>query len=156
MLSRPVVPVLLGQSEVDEEQLVTVTADSHEEVVWFNVSVDEVFVVDIPREQIVLLVSNPYLENTMILLDSADHLICKHEDSLHGESSGAEVEEILQTGSEQIHDEDVVVPLLAVPPDVRDPPPALQDFVQLALVQELGVAGLHTLQLNSHLKLCIM
>ena len=50
MLSRPVVSVLLGQSEVDEEQLVTVTADSHEEVVWFNVSVDEVFIMDIPRE----------------------------------------------------------------------------------------------------------
>ena len=52
MLSRSVVPILLGQSEVDEEQLVTVTADSHEEVVWFNVSVDEVFVVDIPRGKI--------------------------------------------------------------------------------------------------------
>ena len=48
MLSCSVVPVLLGQSEVDEEQLVTVTADSHEEVVWFNVSVDEVFIMDIP------------------------------------------------------------------------------------------------------------
>ena len=52
MLSSPVVPILLGQAEVDEEQLVTVTADSHEEVVWFNVSVDEVFVVDIPRGKI--------------------------------------------------------------------------------------------------------
>ena len=56
MLSRSVVPVLLCQSEVDEEQLVTVTADSHEEVVGFNVSVDEVFIMDIPREQIVELV----------------------------------------------------------------------------------------------------
>jgi len=131
VLSRPVVSVLLGQSEVDEEQLVTVTADSHEEVVWFNVPVDEVFIVDI--------------------LDSADHLICKHEDSLHGKSSRAEVEEILETGSEQIHDEDVVVPLLAVPPDVRDPHAALQDFVQFALVQELGVAGLDALQLDCDL-----
>ena len=56
MLSRSVVPILLCQSEVDEEQLVTVTADSHEEVVGFNVSVDEVFIMDIPREQIVELV----------------------------------------------------------------------------------------------------
>ena len=56
MLSRSVVPVLLCQSEVDEEQLVTVTADSHEEVVGFNVSVDEVFIMDIPREQRVQLV----------------------------------------------------------------------------------------------------
>ena len=56
----------------------------------------------------------------MILLDSADHLICKHEDSLHGESSRAEVEEILETGPEKIHDEDIVVPLLTVPSDVGD------------------------------------
>jgi len=131
VLSSPVVPILLGQAEVDEEQLVTVTADSHEEVVWFNVSVDEVFIMDI--------------------LDSADHLICKHEDSLHGKSSGAEVEEILETGPEQIHDEDIVVPLLAVPPDVRDAHPALQDFVQFALIQQLGVPGLHALQLDCHL-----
>ena len=56
MLPGSVVSVFLGQSEVDEEQLVTVTADSHEEVVWLNVSVDEVFIMDIPREQIVELV----------------------------------------------------------------------------------------------------
>ena len=87
----------------------------------------------------------------MILLDSADHLICKHEDSLHGESPGAEVEEILETGAEQIHDEDVVVPLLAVPPDVRDAHSALQDFVQFALIQQLGVPGLHALQLDCDL-----
>jgi len=131
VLSRSVVPILLGQSEVDEEQLVTVTADSHEEVVWFNVSVDEVFVVDI--------------------LDSADHLICKHEDSLHGESSRAEVEEILETGPEKIHDEDIVVPLLAVPPDVGDAHPSLQDFVQFALVQQLGVPSLDALQFDGDL-----
>ena len=46
MLPCSVVPILLGQSEVDEEQLVTVTADSHEEVVGFNVSVDEVLIID--------------------------------------------------------------------------------------------------------------
>ena len=87
----------------------------------------------------------------MILLDSADHLICKHEDSLHGESSRAEVEEILETGPEKIHDEDIVVPLLAVPPDVGDAHSALQDFVQFALIQQLGVSRLHALQLDGDL-----
>ena len=87
----------------------------------------------------------------IILLDSANHLICKHEDSLHGESSGAEVEEILETGPEKIHDEDIVVPLLAVPPDVRDTHSALQDFVQFALVQQLGMPSLDALQLDGDL-----
>ena len=90
-------------------------------------------------------------ELSKILLDSADHLICKHEDSLHGESSRAEVEEILETRPEKIHDEDIVVPLLAVPPDVGDAHPSLQDFVQFALVQQLGVPSLDALQFDGDL-----
>ena len=85
-------------------------------------------------------------------LNSPNHLIRQHENSLHCESSGAKVEKILETWSEEIHDEDVVVPLLAVPPDVGDAHPALEDLVQLALVQQLRVASLHTLQLDGNLK----
>ena len=51
VLSRSVVSVFLGQSEVDEEELVTVSPDPHEEVVRLNVSVDEVFIVNIPSNQ---------------------------------------------------------------------------------------------------------
>ena len=85
-------------------------------------------------------------------LNSSNHLIRQHEDSLHCESSRAKVEQILKTGSEEIHDEDVVVPLLAVPPDVGDAHAALEDLVQLALVQQLRVASLHTLQLHGNLE----
>ena len=133
------------------------TSDPHEEVVGLDVAVDEVLVVDVPEEEdnVHNLFGGSDVDASN-LLDSPNHLIGQHEDSLHGESSGAEVEEIFEAGTEEVHDEDVVVALLAVPPDVRDADSALQDFVQLALVQELGVAGLHTLQLNSHLKLCIM
>jgi len=131
VLPGSVVSVLLGQPEVDEEQLVTVTADSHQEVVWLDVSVDEVFI--------------------MHVLDSADHLVSEHENSLHCKSSGAEVEEILEAGAEEVHDEYVVVSLLAVPPDVRDSNTALQDLVQFALVQQLRVSGLDALQLDGHL-----
>ena len=85
-------------------------------------------------------------------LDPSDHLIGQHEHSLHGEPAGAEVEEVLETWSEEVHDEDVVVPLLAVPPDVGNAHAALEDLVQLALIQQLGMASLHTLQFHSDLK----
>jgi len=54
VLSGPVVTVLLGQSEIDEEEFVAVTTDAHEEVVGLDVSVDEILVVNV--------------------FDSADHL----------------------------------------------------------------------------------
>ena len=91
------------------------------------------------------------LEFYLYLLNPSNHLICQHEYSLHGEPSGAEVEEVLQAGPEEIHHEDVVVPLLAVPPDVGDAHSALQDFVQFALIQQLGVSRLHALQLDGDL-----
>lgn len=131
VLAGPVVSILLSQSEVDQEELVAVTPNTHQEVVWFDVTMNEILIVDV--------------------FNSSNHLIRQHEDSLHCESSGAKVEEILETWSEEVHDEDVVVSLLAIPPDVGDAHAALEDFVQLALVQKLGVASFHTLQLHSDL-----
>ena len=40
MLPCPVVPVLLSQSEVDHEQLITMAPDPHQEVVWLDVGMD--------------------------------------------------------------------------------------------------------------------
>lgn len=132
VLASSVVSVFLGQSKVYQEQLVAVSSNSHEEVVWLDVAMDEVLVVNI--------------------LNSANHLVGQHQDSLHGEPPGAEVEEILEAGSEQVHDQDVVVSLLSVPSDVGDAHSALQNLVQFALVQQLRVTGLHTLQLDSNLR----
>jgi hypothetical protein len=40
------VSVLLGQTKINDEQLVAVSPDAHEKVVWLNVSMNEVLVVD--------------------------------------------------------------------------------------------------------------
>lgn len=32
------------------------------------------------------------------------YLVCKHKDRLHGETTRAEVEQVLEAGSEQVHD----------------------------------------------------
>ena len=95
VLPGPVVPVLLGQTKVYQEELVAVPPDPHQEVVGLDVPVDEVLVVDI--------------------LDPPDHLVGQHEDGLHGESPGAEVEEVLEAWAKKVHDEHIVVPLLPVP-----------------------------------------
>ena len=125
---RSVVTILFGQSEINQEELVTVTADSHEEVVRLDVSVDEVLVVD--------------------KLDSADHLVGQHEDRLHGEASRAEVEEVFERRAQEVHDEDVVVTFGAVPPDVGDADTTLKDLVKLRLVEKLWVPSLDRFKLK--------
>ena len=111
MLPCPVVPVLLGQTKVYQEELVAVSPDPHQEVVGLDVPVDEVLVVDI--------------------LDPPDHLVGQHEDGLHGEPPGAEVEEVLEAWSQEVHHQHVVIAFNTKPPDVRDSHPTLNDLIAL-------------------------
>ena len=48
-------------------------------------------------------------------------LICQQQDSLEAKLSAAEVKKIFKTGSEQLHDKDVVVAFGAAPSDLRYP-----------------------------------
>lgn len=123
VLAGAVVAVLLCQAEVDEKHFVAVAANAHQEVVGLDVTMNEVLVVH--------------------ELNATDHLIGEHENRLHGEATRAEVEQVLQTGAEQIHHQNVVVLLLAVPADVWNADATLQDFVKFALVQELWMTRLH-------------
>ena len=72
-----------------------------QQIVGLDVAVDEVLVVDI--------------------LDPPDHLVGQHEDGLHGEPPGAEIEEVLKAGAEQVHDQHIVVALLSIPAYVGYP-----------------------------------
>ena len=100
MLPCPVVPVLLGQTKVDHEQLVAVAPNPHQKVVWFDVPMDEILVVHI--------------------LDPPNHLVSQHEDGLHGKSPRAEVEEIFEARAKQVHHQHIVVALYTKPPNMRD------------------------------------
>ena len=109
---RPAVAVLLRQPEVDDEDLVAVLPDAHQEVVGFHVAVDEVLVVDV--------------------LDARYHLVGEHQDRLLGELAPAEVEQVLETGAEQLHHENVVVALVRPEPlDAGHADTAGQDTVDL-------------------------
>lgn len=56
----------------------------------------------------------------MQVFDAREHLVGKHEDSLEAELAVAEIEEVLQTGAQQIYDHHIVVALYAIPADVGD------------------------------------
>ena len=81
------------------------SSDPHEEIVRFDISVNEILVV--------------------YELDATDHLVGQHKHRFHGEPPGTEVEQVFQGGAKQVHDQDVVVPLRTVPVDVRDADTAL-------------------------------
>lgn len=99
--ARPRVPELLRQSKVDQEELVAVAADAHQEIVRLDVAVDERLAVH--------------------ELYAADHLVRQHQHRLDREAPRAEVEKVLQRRAEQVHDQHVVVALLSiVPADNRD------------------------------------
>ena len=49
VLSSPVISVFLCQSEVDKEKLVTMTTDSHEEIIRLDVAMNEILVVDVSK-----------------------------------------------------------------------------------------------------------
>jgi len=125
------VTVLLGQTKVDNVDLVSTLADSHEEVVGLDVTVDEGLGVNV--------------------LDAGDELVGQKEDGLQGELAVAEVEEILERGAEEIEDHGVVVTLGAEPADEGDTDTTGKRFVDAGLILELRVLGLDTFELDSDL-----
>ena len=75
------------------------TSDAHKKVVGLDVAMNEILIV--------------------YKLDARNHLIGEHEHGFHCETTRAKVKEILQAWPQQVHDEYVVVFLLAVPAYVR-------------------------------------
>lgn len=75
------------------------------------------------------------------------HLVREHQNRLQAKLAAAKVEEIFQAGTEEVQDHDVVVAFHAIPPHVWNPGAALEDLVQLALIQQLRVLALYALEL---------
>lgn len=125
------VTVLLGETKVDNIDLVATLADTHEEVVGLDVTVDEGLGVDV--------------------LDAGDELICQQEDGLERELAVAEVEQILQTGAEEVQNHGIVVTFCSEPTDERDADTAGEGLVDTGLVLQLRVLGLNALELDSDL-----
>lgn len=125
------VSVLLGQTEIDNVDLVTSLANTHQEVVRLDISVDERLGMDV--------------------LDARDELIGQKQDSLQGELSVAEVEEILQAGAKEIEDHGIVITLSSEPSNKGNANTTSKGLVDAGLIFELGVFGLDRLKLDGNL-----
>jgi len=125
------VPVLLGETEIDHVDLVTTLANTHQEVVGLDITVDEGLGMDI--------------------LDARDELAGKKENRLEREFAVAEVEKILQTGAKEIEHHGIVVALGTKPTHERDADTASEGFVDTSLILELGVLRLDGFELDGNL-----
>lgn len=125
------VTILLGQSKVDNIDLISTFANAHQEVVRLDITVDERLGVDV--------------------LNTGDELIRQEENGLQGEFPVAEVEQILQAGSEEVQDHGIVITLGAEPADEGNANAAGERLVDPGLILELGVLGLDTLQFDGDL-----
>ena len=125
------VAVLLGETKVDDIDLVAALANAHEEVVGLDITVDERLCVDV--------------------LDAGDELVGKKQDRLERKLAVAEVEEILERRAEQIQDHGVVVTLSSEPADKRNAYAASKRLVDTGLILKLGVLGLDALKLDGDL-----
>jgi hypothetical protein len=125
------ITVLLGETEIDNVDLVATLADAHEEIIRLDITVDEGLGVDV--------------------LDAGDELIGEQEDGLQRELAVAEVEEIFQGGTEQIEDHGVVVALSAEPAHEGNTNTAGEGLVDTGLILKLRVLSLDTFELDSDL-----
>lgn len=125
------VSVLLGQTKVNDVDLVATLANAHEEVVGLDITVDEGLGVDV--------------------LDSGDKLVGEQQNGLQRELAVAEVKEILQTGTQQVKNHSIVVALGSEPADERNTDAASERLVDTSLILQLRVLGLNALELDSNL-----
>jgi hypothetical protein len=85
------------------------------------------------------------------VLNTGNELIGEEQDGLQGELAVAEVEEILQTGSEEVKDHCIVVTLGSEPADKWDSDTTSKGLIDTSLIFELGVLGLDALKLDGNL-----
>ncbi|KAJ8577597.1 hypothetical protein ON010_g1609 [Phytophthora cinnamomi] len=130
VLVRLGVAVLLGQTEVDDVHDLGPLAQADEEVVRLDVAVDEVL--------------------RVAVLEAAQQLVGDHQHGLELEAAAAVVEQVLERRAEQVDDHHVLV--AAPQPTARSKlTSAVEDLVDLGLVEQLRVLALDGLELDADL-----
>jgi hypothetical protein len=122
------VTVLLGETKVDDVDLVSTLANTHKEVVRLDIAVDEVAGVNV--------------------LDTRNQLVGEEKHSLEAELAVTEVEQVFEGRAKKVENHGIVVALGSVPADEGDTNATGKRLVDLGLVLELGVLGLDRLKLD--------
>lgn len=86
----------------------------------------------------------------MNILDPGDELIGQQQDRFQRELAVAEIEQVLQTGPEQVQHHGVVVTLGPEPTDEGNANASRERFVDTGLIFELGMLGLDALELDGY------
>lgn len=115
MLASLGVSEALGKTEINNIDVVLLFADSNEEIVGFDISMQEM--------------------SRMYELNALKHLISEHKDGFERKFALAVVEKILKTRPKQVNDHDVVVALHTEPMDVRDSNATLKNSIELGFVE---------------------
>jgi len=121
----------LGQTEVDNVNVMLLLANSDQKVIRLDISMQEMARVN--------------------EFNSLKHLIGQHEDGLQGELAFAIVKQVFERGAQQVNNHDVVVSFNAKPVNIRHTNSTLQDTVELGLVEQLRMLGADGFQLDSNL-----
>ena len=100
MLSRLGVAISFGEAKVDHVNNILLLAVADEEIIGLHIPMDEMIIME--------------------ELEPLDHLVGQHESRLDRELALAVVEQVLETGSEQVHDHRIVVSFHAKPVNSRD------------------------------------
>ena len=124
------VAVFLCKTEIDYIDLVAAFTNTHQEVVWFDITMDEGFGVDV--------------------LDARDKLVGKKQDSLQGEFAVAEIEEIFQTRTQKIEHHCVIVTFGTKPANEGNANTACQGLVDTSFILELRVLGFDAFELDGN------
>lgn len=124
------VTVFLSQTEVNDIDLVPSLANTHQEVVGLDVTVNEGFGVNV--------------------FNSRDQLVGQEEDGLEGKFSITEIEEIFEGGSEEIEDHGVVVTFCSKPADERNADTSGEGLVDSCFIFELRVFGLDRFEFDGN------
>lgn len=124
------VTVFLGKTKVNYVDLVSTLANAHQEVVGLDITVDEGFGMDV--------------------LDAGYKLVGQQQDGLERELAVAEVEEILQTGPEQVDDHGIVITFSTEPTHERDTDTTSKGLVNTGFILQLGVLCLDAFELDGN------
>lgn len=92
--------VLGGNAQIGNVDLVPTRADTHQDIVWLGILMNEALEMDV--------------------VEAAKELVDEHQDCLEGEFPPAKAEAVVQSGAEDITDHRSVFALFSVPVDLWD------------------------------------
>ena len=125
------VSVFLGESEINDIDLVSTLPNTHQKVIWLDVAVDKRF--------------------SMNVFNAGNQLVREKQHCLQGKFAVAEIEQILQAGSKKIEYHSIVITFGSEPTNEGDTDTTSEGFVDAGFIFELRVLSLDALEFNCDL-----